>query len=86
MEQFLHRSRSNLIGMRIRDLTERQLSSVLCPFCGVSPGQRCLLHSGGLRNEPHTDRKLAAIEAVEKERDSAKRRASRITSPQRQTR
>jgi hypothetical protein len=26
---------------------------------------RCLLHSGRLRNEPHIDRELAAIVAVE---------------------
>jgi hypothetical protein len=27
-----------------------------------------LLHSGGLRNEPHIDRKLTAIEVVETKR------------------
>jgi hypothetical protein len=35
-------------------------------MCGVHAGMRCLLHSGRLRNEPHIDRKLAAIEAVER--------------------
>jgi len=28
----------------------------------------CLLHSGRLRNDPHIDRKLDAIEAVETKR------------------
>ncbi len=52
----------------MRDLTLKQLSSVSCPTCGVAPGRRCLLHSGGLRSEPHVDRKLAAAEAIETRR------------------
>ncbi len=30
------------------------------PTCGVAAGMRCLVHSGGLRNEPRIDRKLSA--------------------------
>jgi len=44
------------------------LLAVPCPTCGVTAGMPCLLHSGGLRNDPHIDRKLAAIEAVETKR------------------
>ena len=44
------------------------LLAVPCSICGVAAGMPCLLHSGGLRNEPHIDRKLAAIEAVEAKR------------------
>ena len=54
--------------MRMRDLTSNQLSSVPCPACGVSAGQRCLRFSGALRSEPHVDRKLAAAEAIEAKR------------------
>jgi CRP/FNR family transcriptional regulator, cyclic AMP receptor protein len=43
----------------------KQVSSVPCPTCGVAAGQRCLLHSGALRSEPHVDRRLSAIEAIE---------------------
>jgi len=28
--------------------------------------KRCVLHSGGLRSEPHVDRKFLAIEVIEK--------------------
>jgi hypothetical protein len=54
------------LGMKKRNLTPKQLSSVPCPTCGVAAGQRCVLHSGGLRSEPHVDRKLSAIEATER--------------------
>jgi len=37
------------------------------PTCGVAAGMPCLLHSGGLRIDPHIDRKLDAIEAVKRE-------------------
>jgi len=54
------------LGMKKRNLTPKQLSSVPCATCGVAAGQRCVLHSGALRSEPHVDRKLSAIEAIEK--------------------
>ncbi len=38
------------------------------PTCGVAAGMRCLVHSGGLRNEPRIDRKLSATETVETKR------------------
>ena len=52
--------------MKKKELTPKQQASVACPTCGVSAGERCVLHSGGLRSEPHVDRKLAAIEAIER--------------------
>jgi hypothetical protein len=61
--------------MRMKDLTDKMQLAVPCPTCGVSAGMGCLLHAGGLRNEPHLDRKLAAIEW---HRDSLQRRK---TSP-----
>jgi hypothetical protein len=33
----------------------------------LSTGQRCLLHSGAPRSEPHVDGKLSACEAIENE-------------------
>jgi len=54
--------------MRVSDLTAKQLTSVPCPTCGVAVGERCVLHSGGLRSEPHVDRKLSAAEAIESRR------------------
>jgi len=50
-----------------KQLTPEQLSSVSSPTCGVGVGERCVLHSGGLRSEPHADRKLAAAEAIKGE-------------------
>jgi hypothetical protein len=52
-------------------MTPKQLSSVPCPRCGVAAGKRCVLHSGALRAEPHVDRRLSAIEAVEVKREHA---------------
>jgi hypothetical protein len=55
-------------GMRMGDLTPKQLLSVPCPTCGVAAGARCLLHSGAPRLEPHVDRKLSAADAIELKR------------------
>lgn len=55
--------------MRMIDMTSKQLSAVPCPRCGAATGERCLLHSGALRADPHVDRRLSAIEAVEIKRD-----------------
>jgi hypothetical protein len=54
--------------MKITELTAKQTLAVTCPTCGVPTGQRCVLYSGGLRIESHTDRKLIAAEAVEKKK------------------
>jgi hypothetical protein len=59
---------SQSIPMRMTHLTPRQLSSVACPTCGVAPGERCLLHSGAVRLEPHLDRRLSAAETIEQKR------------------
>jgi hypothetical protein len=58
--------------MKTRELTKKQLSSVPCPTCGVAAGRRCVLYSGGLRAEPHADRKLIAAEAVKTKRRARK--------------
>jgi hypothetical protein len=49
----------------MNELTPEQFTSVPCPTCGVTIGQRCLLYSGAPRKEAHTDRKLSAAEAIE---------------------
>jgi hypothetical protein len=68
MEQIYGRVLAQHIRMRMRDLTSRQLFSVPCPRCDAPTGRICGLHSGGLRFEPHLDRKLLAIETVERKR------------------
>jgi len=55
-------------------MTKRQLLAVPCPTCGVPAGRRCLLHAGGLRTEPHMDRKIIAAEAIEQKRSPMKTR------------
>jgi hypothetical protein len=59
---------SHNIHMRMVDLTPSELCSVRCPTCGVAAGKRCRLHSGSTCVEPHLDRKLCAIEALEQKR------------------
>ena len=56
------------IGMRMDELTRKELSAVPCPTCGVAAGKRCHLHSGAPCFEPHLDRKLSAIEAMEQKK------------------
>ena len=53
------------VKVKKSELTPKQVASVSCPTCGVAAGQRCVLHSGAMRSEPHVERKLAAIGAVE---------------------
>ena len=52
--------------MRMGNLTPKEFYSVCCPSCGVAAGKRCRLDSGSPRSEPHLDRKLSAIESLEK--------------------
>jgi hypothetical protein len=50
------------------DLTPQLLLAVPCPTCGVDVGKDCILRAGGLRSDPHVDRKLDAAEAIEAKR------------------
>jgi hypothetical protein len=54
------------VWVNAKALTPKQLSSVPCPTCWVAAGKRCHEHTGALRlrNNPHFDREVAAIEAV----------------------
>jgi hypothetical protein len=54
---------SHPVPMKVKKVRPNQVLSVSCPTCGVVAGQACLLHSGGLRTEPHVDRKFSAAEA-----------------------
>jgi hypothetical protein len=62
--------------MKLKEITPKQSSSVSCPTCGVAAGERCILLSGVRRFESHTDRKLFAAEAMEKEMNSRDRKPS----------
>jgi hypothetical protein len=55
-------------SVRTTDLTPQLLLAVPCPTCGVDAGKECILHAGGLRPDPHIDRKLDAAEAMEAKR------------------
>jgi hypothetical protein len=54
--------------MKTKQPTLKQQSSVACPTCGVAAGKRCVLGAGGLRNEPHANRRLLAAVALEQTR------------------
>src|SRR5271170_4137679 len=56
---------SHPVKMKKNELTPKQVSSIACPTCGVTAGERCVLASDIPRRRPHVDRKLAAIEAIE---------------------
>ena len=55
--------------MMMINMTPEQLSSVPCPRGGAATGERFVLHSGAFRADPHVDRGLSAIDAVESKRD-----------------
>jgi hypothetical protein len=57
--------------MRMGDMNPKLVLAVPCPTCGVAVGKGCVLHSGQPRNDPHLDRKLCAIEALESKRAPA---------------
>jgi len=65
--------------MKATQPTLKQQSSVACPTCGVAAGKRCILVAGGLRNEPHSNRKLVAVEAPGKEKNQEAIMKSRAT-------
>jgi hypothetical protein len=65
IEQIRDRPQSHPVEMKKSELTLKHVSAVPCPTCGVAIGMPCVLHSGRKRLEPHVDRKLAAIEALE---------------------
>jgi hypothetical protein len=56
-----------LSRMEKKELTPKQISAVPCPTCGAAARERCELHSGAPRSEPHVERKFSAIEAAERE-------------------
>jgi hypothetical protein len=57
---------SMMEGMKSRNLSLEQTLSVPCPTCSAQIGERCELAAGGVRVEPHRDRKLAAADAFDK--------------------
>jgi hypothetical protein len=71
IEHFPTVERCNSIAVKTKELTLKQILSVLCPTCGAATEEACVLHTGAPREEPHRDRKLSAAEAVE--RSPAKR-------------
>ena len=64
MEQICEMELPQHIRMKMKALTNKQISSVRCPTCGIAVGRRCELSTGQPRFEPHADRKLSAVEFV----------------------
>jgi hypothetical protein len=65
IEHFRNQEWLHYAGMKSKELTPQQISSVPCTICGAAIGEVCELHTGAPRTEPHRDRKLSAAEAVE---------------------
>ena len=62
---YSHHGNLHHVVVKTKELTLKQILSVPCPTCGAAIEEACELHTGALRNEPHRDRKLSAVEAVE---------------------
>jgi hypothetical protein len=64
----LERGSLHTLSVRMTELTPQLFLAVPCPTCGVDAGKDCVLNEGGLRSDPHIDRKLDAAEAIEAKR------------------
>ena len=54
--------------MKKQDLTKEQFLSVQCATCGVAAGEPCVWGSGEIHLGPHLNRKLSALELMEREK------------------
>ena len=54
--------------------TLEQIHAVPCVTCGAQAGEKCELHSGQPRIEPHRDRRLTAKDLLSSEDQPGKRR------------
>jgi hypothetical protein len=54
-------------NMKAKELTPDQMLAVRFRTRGARLGEPCELQSGGLRTEPHRDRKLSAADAVKRQ-------------------
>ena len=66
--------------MKKKDLNLKESISVPCPVCKVAAGKRCQLFAGGLRFDPHVDRKFAAIEENSVGRAAERQNRERVES------
>jgi hypothetical protein len=48
--------------------TNKHLSSVSCPTCGVGAGEPCVWNSAGTGFGPHLNRKLSALDGIERDK------------------
>jgi hypothetical protein len=53
--------------MKKRDLAAKNVSTIPCPTCGAGIGKRCILTTGRPRIEAHVNRRLGALEMLERE-------------------
>jgi hypothetical protein len=65
IEHFSARMELHHVPVKTSKLTLSQIFAIPCRTCGAAIGKVCQLYTGGLRNEPHRDRKLSAVEAAE---------------------
>ena len=66
MEQFAVGIVGYPILMKRSELTNQQKLIVPCPICAAASGVHCQMYSGfDRRNEPHSERKYYAVDAIE---------------------
>jgi hypothetical protein len=66
MEQFAVGIVGYPILMKRSELTNQQKLLVPCPICAAASGVHCQMYSGfHRRNEPHSERKYYAVDAIE---------------------
>jgi hypothetical protein len=56
------------ISMKMLELTRSELVAVRSSSCGVAAGKLCHRASGSTSIEPHLDRDLSAVDALEQKR------------------
>jgi hypothetical protein len=54
------------IAVKTSELTLAQILAIPCRTCGATIGEVCQLYTGALRSEAHRDRKLSAVETVQR--------------------
>jgi hypothetical protein len=52
--------------MKKKGPSSKAVFTVACPTCGVAAGKRCILTTGKPRIEAHVNRRLSALEMLER--------------------
>jgi hypothetical protein len=80
IEHFTGRQMLHYVAVKTSELTLTQMLAIPCSTCGATMGDVCQRYTGALRSEPHRDRKLAAVEAVQRTIGARRKQADSLNS------